>query len=123
MRKQTNNSFKTMLKQIMGIKSLVPFLALAILFAILGFIVSIFIPSFLVMLGLDAIKENSISVISLSILVILAFSRGLCRYGEHFLVTMLFLKFWLNIVEIFFRHCVGKYLLYLTQKIVVSFLK
>ncbi len=57
---------------------------LAVFFAVFGFLITVYIPAKIISLGFDAVNGQKIKIISLIILVVLAISRGLFRYGEHY---------------------------------------
>ncbi|MBF1295275.1 MAG: ABC transporter ATP-binding protein [Parvimonas sp.] len=63
---------------------LLPVILLAVFFAVFGFLITVYIPAKIISLGFDAVNGQKIKIISLIILVVLAISRGLFRYGEHY---------------------------------------
>lgn len=63
---------------------LLPWISLAVICALLGLLVTIVVPSSLAYLALEAFKGKSISFDYLYGFIILAFLRGLFRYGEHY---------------------------------------
>lgn len=65
-------------------KKLLPIILLAVFFAVFGFLITVYIPAKIISLGFDAVNGQKIKIISLIILVVLAISRGLFRYGEHY---------------------------------------
>ncbi|WP_375709075.1 ABC transporter ATP-binding protein [Streptococcus dysgalactiae] len=65
-------------------KALLPWIALAVTFAVTGFIITVSIPTVLAYLGLLAIKQQPIPIGLLYLLLSLAILRGLARYGEHY---------------------------------------
>ena len=65
-------------------KKLLPIILLAVFFAVFGFLITVYIPTKIISLGFDAVNGQKLKIISLIILVVLAISRGLFRYGEHY---------------------------------------
>lgn len=65
-------------------KKLLPVILLAVFFAVFGFLITVYIPAKIISLGFDAVNGEKLKIISLIILVVLAISRGLFRYGEHY---------------------------------------
>ena len=65
-------------------KKLLPIILLAVFFAVFGFLITVYIPAKIISLGFDAVNGEKLKIISLIILVVLAISRGLFRYGEHY---------------------------------------
>lgn len=65
-------------------KKLLPIILLAVFFAVFGFLITVYIPAKIISLGFDAVNGEKVKIISLIILVVLAISRGLFRYGEHY---------------------------------------
>ena len=65
-------------------KKLLPIILLAVFFAVFGFLITVYIPAKIISLGFDAVNGQKLKIISLIILVVLAISRGLFRYGEHY---------------------------------------
>lgn len=65
-------------------RKLLPVILLAVFFAVFGFLITVYIPAKIISLGFDAVNGQKIKIISLIILVVLAISRGLFRYGEHY---------------------------------------
>ena len=72
----------TRLLQVM--RHLLPFIGLAVLFAVLGFVTTLAIPSLLIILGFSALKNQAPSAWYVLVLIGLALARGLFRYGEHY---------------------------------------
>ena len=72
----------TRLLQVM--RHLLPFIGLAVLFAVLGFVTTLAIPSLLIILGFFALKNQAPSAWYVLLLIGLALARGLFRYGEHY---------------------------------------
>ncbi|WP_062200442.1 amino acid ABC transporter ATP-binding/permease protein, partial [Streptococcus sp. DD04] len=56
----------------------------AVLFAVLGFVTTLAIPSLLIILGFSALKNQAPSAWYVLLLIGLALTRGLFRYGEHY---------------------------------------
>lgn len=77
-------TWQVVLKLIAVMKSMAGVVGLAVLFAVLGFIVTVYIPVYIVTIGFDGLNGKSISWISLVILITLAVARGMFRYGEHY---------------------------------------
>lgn len=74
-----------LIKRLLGVmKHLLPYIAVAVLFAVLGFVVTVAIPSYLIWLGFSALAGQMPSWWHLLALVILALARGAFRYGEHY---------------------------------------
>lgn len=65
-------------------KHLLPYIGIAVLFAVFGFVVTVFIPSYLVRLIFGALSGKGLSLSSLAVLCLLALTRGIFRYGEHY---------------------------------------
>lgn len=66
-------------------RHLIPYIGLAVLFAVMGFVTTVGIPVFLVQLAGHALKTGQApSGIFLGFLVILGLLRGAFRYGEHY---------------------------------------
>lgn len=65
-------------------RHLLPFIGLAVLFAVLGFVTTLAIPSLLIILGFSALKNQAPSAWYVLLLIGLALARGLFRYGEHY---------------------------------------
>lgn len=65
-------------------RKLLPVILLAVFFAVFGFLITVYIPAKIISLGFDAVNGEKLKIISLIILVVLAISRGLFRYGEHY---------------------------------------
>ncbi|EDP24551.1 ABC transporter ATP-binding protein [Parvimonas micra] len=78
------DSIKLIIRLINFMKKLLPVILLAVFFAVFGFLITVYIPARIISLGFDALNGEKIKIISLIILVILAISRGLFRYGEHY---------------------------------------
>ena len=78
------DSIKLIIRLINFMKKLLPVILLAVFFAVFGFLITVYIPAKIISLGFDALNGEKIKIISLIVLVILAISRGLFRYGEHY---------------------------------------
>ncbi|HEQ9002175.1 TPA: amino acid ABC transporter ATP-binding/permease protein [Streptococcus pyogenes] len=65
-------------------KTLLPWIILAIGFAVMGFVITVSIPTGIAYLGLLAIRQEVIPILALYLLIALAFLRGFVRYGEHY---------------------------------------
>lgn len=78
------DSIRLVARLINFMKKLLPVILLAVFFAVFGFLITVYIPARIISLGFDALNGEKIKIISLIVLVILAISRGLFRYGEHY---------------------------------------
>lgn len=78
------DSLRLVARLINFMKKLLPIILLAVFFAVFGFLITVYIPAKIISLGFDAVNGEKIKIISLIILVVLAISRGLFRYGEHY---------------------------------------
>lgn len=78
------DSIKLIIRLINFMKKLLQVILLAVFFAVFGFSITVYIPARIISLGFDALNGEKIKIISLIVLVILAISRGLFRYGEHY---------------------------------------
>lgn len=78
------SNFNLAFRLIKFMKKLLPIIVLAVFFAVMGFIVTIIIPSIIVKIGFDSIYGEKPKLIYLLYLIILAILRGLFRYGEHY---------------------------------------
>ncbi|HEP1532976.1 amino acid ABC transporter ATP-binding/permease protein [Streptococcus pyogenes] len=65
-------------------KTLLPWIILAVGFAVMGFVITVSIPTGITYLGLLAIRQEVIPILALYLLIALAFLRGFVRYGEHY---------------------------------------
>lgn len=63
---------------------LLPFIALAVFFAVLGFVTTVAIPTLVIVLGFHALNGQQPAWWSLILLIGLALARGAFRYGEHY---------------------------------------
>ena len=78
------DSLRLVARLINFMRKLLPVILLAVFFAVFGFLITVYIPARIISLGFDAVNGQKIKIISLIILVVLAISRGLFRYGEHY---------------------------------------
>ena len=78
------DSLRLVARLINFMKKLLPIILLAVFFAVFGFLITAYIPAKIISLGFDAVNGEKLKIISLIILVVLAISRGLFRYGEHY---------------------------------------
>ena len=78
------DSLRLVARLINFMKKLLPVILLAVFFAVFGFLITVYIPARIISLGFDALNGEKVKIISLIILVVLAISRGLFRYGEHY---------------------------------------
>lgn len=78
------DSLKLIVRLINFMKKLLPVILLAVFFAVFGFLIIVYIPAKIISLGFDALNGEKVKIISLIVLVVLAISRGLFRYGEHY---------------------------------------
>ena len=78
------DSLRLVARLINFMKKLLPIILLAVFFAVFGFLITVYIPARIISLGFDALRGEKVKIISLIILVVLAISRGLFRYGEHY---------------------------------------
>ncbi|HHX7948866.1 TPA: amino acid ABC transporter ATP-binding/permease protein [Streptococcus pyogenes] len=65
-------------------KTLLPWIILAVGFAVMGFVITVSFPTGIAYLGLLAIRQEVIPILALYLLIALAFLRGFVRYGEHY---------------------------------------
>ncbi|HEP1431059.1 ABC transporter ATP-binding protein [Streptococcus pyogenes] len=65
-------------------KTLLPWIIMAVGFAVMGFVITVSIPTGIAYLGLLAIRQEVIPILALYLLIALAFLRGFVRYGEHY---------------------------------------
>lgn len=78
------DSLRLVARLINFMRKLLPVILLAVFFAVFGFLITVYIPARIISLGFDALNGEKIKIISLIVLAILAISRGLFRYGEHY---------------------------------------
>ncbi|MEB3012065.1 ABC transporter ATP-binding protein [Parvimonas sp. D2] len=78
------DSLRLVARLINFMRKLLPVILLAVFFAVFGFLITVYIPAKIISLGFDALNGEKLKIISLIILVVLAISRGLFRYGEHY---------------------------------------
>ncbi|MGT2935290.1 amino acid ABC transporter ATP-binding/permease protein [Streptococcus castoreus] len=84
MANRTNHTLNLVRRLLSLMKTLLPWIALAVCFAVTGFVITVSIPTGLTYLGLLAFQKQPISLTLLYGLIVLAFLRGLVRYGEHY---------------------------------------
>lgn len=78
------DNIKLVVRLINFMKRLLPIILLAVFFAVFGFLITVYIPAKIISLGFDALYGKKLKIYSLVALVVLAISRGLFRYGEHY---------------------------------------
>lgn len=77
-------TWQVVLKLVSVMKNMLGVVCLAVVFAVLGFVVTVYIPVYIVNIGFDGLNGKTISWFSLFVLILLALLRGLFRYGEHY---------------------------------------
>lgn len=82
--KRTYPTREILARLLQVMRHLLPFIGLAVLFAVLGFVTTLAIPSLLIILGFSALKNQAPSAWYVLLLIGLALARGLFRYGEHY---------------------------------------
>lgn len=82
--KQEYKTIQLVLRLLVTMKHLLPWITLAVTFAVLGFLITVSIPTGLVYLGLLAMTGKVVSNQLMLGFIALAFLRGLVRYGEHY---------------------------------------
>lgn len=82
--KRTYPTREILARLLQVMRHLLPFIGLAVLFAVLGFVTTLAIPSLLIILGFFALKNQAPSAWYVLLLIGLALARGLFRYGEHY---------------------------------------
>lgn len=78
------DNIKLVVRLINFMKRLLPIILLAVFFAVFGFLITVYIPAKIISLVFDALYGKKLKIYSLVALVVLAISRGLFRYGEHY---------------------------------------
>ena len=78
------DNIKLVVRLINFMKRLLPIILLAVFFAVFGFLITVYIPAKIISLGFDALYGKKLKIYSPVALVVLAISRGLFRYGEHY---------------------------------------
>lgn len=74
-----------LIKRLLAVmKHLLPYIGVAVLFAVLGFVVTVGIPTYLIWLAFAALAGQTLSWWHLVALIGLALARGAFRYGEHY---------------------------------------
>lgn len=81
-KRYTTRAILSRLFQVMN--HLLPFIALAVFFAVLGFVTTVAIPTLVIVLGFHALNGQQPAWWSLILLIGLALARGAFRYGEHY---------------------------------------
>ncbi|EHI70932.1 amino acid ABC transporter ATP-binding/permease protein [Streptococcus ictaluri] len=84
MLEKTYQTHELVWRLLVMMKKLLPWISLAISCAVLGFLVTITIPTTLSALALQAFAGKPITLTYLYALIALAFLRGIFRYGEHY---------------------------------------
>lgn len=84
MKNKKYSNFNLVCRLINFMKNLLPVILLAVFFAVAGFIITVAIPAMIISIGFDAMNGTKPSILSLFILIVMAVSRGLFRYGEHY---------------------------------------
>ncbi|MBK1469055.1 ABC transporter ATP-binding protein [Parvimonas parva] len=78
------DNIKLVVRLINFMKRLLPVILLAVFFAVFGFLITVYIPAKIISLGFGVLNGEDLKIYSLVALVVLAISRGLFRYGEHY---------------------------------------
>lgn len=78
------DNIKLVVRLINFMKRLLPVILLAVFFAVFGFLITVYIPAKIISLGFGVLNGEDLKIYSLVFLVVLAISRGLFRYGEHY---------------------------------------
>lgn len=78
------DNIKLVVRLINFMKRLLPIILLAVFFAVFGFLITVYIPAKIISLGFGVLNGEDLKIYSLVALVVLAISRGLFRYGEHY---------------------------------------
>lgn len=78
------DNVKLVVRLINFMKRLLPIILLAVFFAVFGFLITVYIPAKIISLGFGVLNGEDLKIYSLVALVVLAISRGLFRYGEHY---------------------------------------
>lgn len=84
---ETRQDYPTsvLIKRLLKVMShLLPYIGLAVFFAVLGFVVTMGIPSYLIYLIFSVMEGQELSWWQLVLLVLLALGLGAFRYGEHY---------------------------------------
>ncbi|HER1149272.1 TPA: ABC transporter ATP-binding protein [Streptococcus pyogenes] len=84
MAKPNRSTLSLVWRLITLMKTLLPWIILAVGFAVMGFVITVSIPTGIAYLGLLAIRQEVIPILALYLLIALAFLRGFVRYGEHY---------------------------------------
>ncbi|VHB05253.1 amino acid ABC transporter ATP-binding/permease protein [Streptococcus pyogenes] len=84
MAKPNRSTLSLVWRLLILMKTLLPWIILAVGFAVMGFVITVSIPTGIAYLGLLAIRQEVIPILALYLLIALAFLRGFVRYGEHY---------------------------------------
>ncbi|VGR00980.1 ABC transporter ATP-binding protein [Streptococcus pyogenes] len=84
MAKPNRSTLSLVWRSLTLMKTLLPWIILAVGFAVMGFVITVSIPTGIAYLGLLAIRQEVIPILALYLLIALAFLRGFVRYGEHY---------------------------------------
>lgn len=82
--KSDYSTYRLVLRLLAMMKHLLAWIALAVMFAVLGFVLTVGIPTSLAYLGLEVMAGHAITFKWLYLFVAMALLRGLVRYGEHY---------------------------------------
>lgn len=66
------------------VRHLIPYIGIAVIFAVCGFLMTILIPTIIIYIAWNALEGQLPSLWVLLILVVFGILRGLFRYGEHY---------------------------------------
>lgn len=66
------------------IRHLIPYIGIAVIFAVCGFLMTILIPTIIIYIAWNALEGQLPSLWVLLILIVFGILRGLFRYGEHY---------------------------------------
>ncbi|HHJ7364189.1 TPA: ATP-binding cassette domain-containing protein [Streptococcus pyogenes] len=84
MAKPNRSTLSLVWRLLILMKTLLPWIILVVGFAVMGFVITVSIPTGIAYLGLLAIRQEVIPILALYLLIALAFLRGFVRYGEHY---------------------------------------
>ncbi|HEL0776008.1 TPA: ABC transporter ATP-binding protein [Streptococcus equi subsp. zooepidemicus] len=82
--KSDYSTYRLVLRLLAMMKHLLAWIALAVVFAVLGFMLTVSIPTILAYLGLEVMAGHAIDLKWLYLFIAMALLRGLFRYGEHY---------------------------------------
>lgn len=82
--KRRLNTWQLVKRMTLSVTHLVPYIALAVFFAVLGFLATLLIPALIIKSGWNATLGKTPALWLLGLLVLLAIFRGLFRYLEHY---------------------------------------